>query len=201
MHICHNCKSICTSLHPNDTTANLLTTNISSFNLSTGNTCNLSATATIYLLTTNLETRYAQNLNFQHYLSLLVTPEDALLNNQKLNQNKLLTSNIPPATITNDKLLAAIFLFEFEKLSFTPLFSGVMLEEKLITTMYTNAKVDGHPIKFILDNHQVDNTASARIITADKVTKIPIGKIDNFLIKVNGIIVPIKVLVMKATQY
>ncbi|KAG9293650.1 hypothetical protein G9A89_018987 [Geosiphon pyriformis] len=48
---------------------------------------------------------------------------------------------------------------------------------------------------------QVDRAASARIITANGATKTPIGEIDNLLIKINGIIVPIKVLVMEATQY
>ncbi|KAG9287476.1 hypothetical protein G9A89_023848 [Geosiphon pyriformis] len=61
--------------------------------------------------------------------------------------------------------------------------------------MYTNTRVDGHPIKLILD------TASARIITANGATKTPIGEIDDFPIEINGIIVPIKVLVMNATQY
>ncbi|KAG9302189.1 hypothetical protein G9A89_020623 [Geosiphon pyriformis] len=70
---------------------------------------------------------------------------------------------------------------------------------KPITAMYTNAKVDGQAIKLILDS--VDCAASARIITANGTTKTPIGEIDNFPIEVNGIIVPIKVLVMEATQY
>ncbi|KAG9292583.1 hypothetical protein G9A89_006954 [Geosiphon pyriformis] len=83
--------------------------------------------------------------------------------------------------------------------------------------MYTNAKVDGYSIKLILDSElagsiitrqlidqlgcQVDHAASTRIITADGVTKPPIGEIDDFPIEVNNIIVPIKVLIMKATQY
>ncbi|KAG9302699.1 hypothetical protein G9A89_005173 [Geosiphon pyriformis] len=49
--------------------------------------------------------------------------------------------------------------------------------------------------------HQVDCAASAKIIIADRTTKTPIGEIDNFLIEVNGIIVPIKVLVIEAIQY
>ncbi|KAG9293068.1 hypothetical protein G9A89_016430 [Geosiphon pyriformis] len=60
--------------------------------------------------------------------------------------------------------------------------------------MYTDAKINEHAIKLIFDN-------GARIITANGVTKISIGEIDNFLFKVNSIITPIKVLVMKATQY
>ncbi|KAG9301624.1 hypothetical protein G9A89_016694 [Geosiphon pyriformis] len=127
------------------------------------------------------------------------------------------TGNIPPATVTNDELLAAIFSFELEELLSTPLFSGAMLEEKPITTMYTNAKMNGHFIKLILNNrsagsiitkqfidqlgYQVDCAVSARIIIADEATKTPIDKIDNFLFEVNSIITPIKILVMEAMQY
>ncbi|KAG9298851.1 hypothetical protein G9A89_015872 [Geosiphon pyriformis] len=83
--------------------------------------------------------------------------------------------------------------------------------------MYTDAKVDGHAIKLILNSrsadsiiikqlmdqlsHQVDCAASTKIITANGVTKTLIGEIDNFLIEVIGITVSIKVLVMKTTQY
>ncbi|KAG9303995.1 hypothetical protein G9A89_005905 [Geosiphon pyriformis] len=83
--------------------------------------------------------------------------------------------------------------------------------------MYTDTKVKGQSIKLILDSssagsiitrqlmdqlsHQVDRAASIRIITADGVTKTPIGEINDFLFEVNGIVTPIKVLVMEATQY
>ncbi|KAG9304855.1 hypothetical protein G9A89_000768 [Geosiphon pyriformis] len=97
------------------------------------------------------------------------------------------------------------------------LFSRAALKEKLITTMYMDAKIDGHTIKLILDSgsagniitrqlmnqlgHQVDRTASTRIITVDEATKTPIGEIDNLPIEINSITVLIKVFVMKATQY
>ncbi|KAG9286796.1 hypothetical protein G9A89_012346 [Geosiphon pyriformis] len=174
--------------------------------LEIGNSCSSTGTDT------------TQNSTFQHYLSLLVTSEDALTSNQEPTQKQqTLTSNIPPATVTNDKLLAAIFPFEIKEPSSTPLFNGAALNEKRITAMYTNAKVDGQFIKLILDSssagsiitqqlmnqlgRRVDQAASARIITADGMTKTPIGKIDDFSFKVNGIVTPIKVLVMKATQY
>ncbi|KAG9287816.1 hypothetical protein G9A89_017411 [Geosiphon pyriformis] len=67
--------------------------------------------------------------------------------------------------------------------------------------MYTDAKVDGHSIKLILDSrladsiitrqlmdqlgHRVDHTVSARIITANRATKTPIGEINDFSIEVN----------------
>ncbi|KAG9284383.1 hypothetical protein G9A89_023640 [Geosiphon pyriformis] len=143
--------------------------------------------------------------------------KDISPNNTKLNQNKLLISNIPPATITNDKLLAAIFPFKFKELLSMLLFSRAALKEKPITTIYTNAKVDGHFIKLILNSEsvgsiitqqlmdqldcQVNHAASARIITANRATKTPIGEIDDLSIEINGIIIPIKVLVMEVTQY
>ncbi|KAG9286365.1 hypothetical protein G9A89_014531 [Geosiphon pyriformis] len=127
------------------------------------------------------------------------------------------TNIIPPATISSDESLAAIFPFELKENTTIPLFSGAALEEKPITAMYTDARVDGHLIKLILDSgsagsiitrqlmdqlgHRVDRAASARIITANGVTKTLIGKINNFLFEVNGIMTPIKVLVMEATQY
>ncbi|KAG9306104.1 hypothetical protein G9A89_016008 [Geosiphon pyriformis] len=158
-----------------------------------------------------------QNPNFQNYLSLLVTPEDTSPSNQELTQKQqTCISNISPATVTNDESLDAIFLFELEEPSTMPLFSGTVLEEKPITTMYINAKIDGHYIKLILDSGsagsiitqqlmdqlgcRVDRAASARIIMADEMTKTLISKIDDLPIEINGIIVPIKVLIMEATQ-
>ncbi|KAG9288267.1 hypothetical protein G9A89_021298 [Geosiphon pyriformis] len=138
-------------------------------------------------------TEYAQNPNFQHYLSLLVTLKDTSPNYPKPNQQPLLTNNISPATIL--------------------LFRGATLDTKLITTIYTDAKVDKHSIKLILDSGsagsiitkqlmdqlgcQVDHAASACIITADEATKISISEIDDFLFEVNGIIILIKVLVIE----
>ncbi|KAG9302810.1 hypothetical protein G9A89_009587 [Geosiphon pyriformis] len=122
----------------------------------------------------NSGTGQAQNPNSQNYLSLLVTPEDALTNNPAFAQKQPLTSNIPPATITKNESLAAIFSFEFEETAAMPLLSGAALEAKPITTI---------------------------IITADGATKTPISKIDNFSFEINGIVTPIKVLVMEATQY
>ncbi|KAG9302043.1 hypothetical protein G9A89_021087 [Geosiphon pyriformis] len=147
----------------------------------------------------NLGTGQPQNPNFQNYLSLLITPEDTSANNLEFAQKQPLTSNISPATITKDEFLAAIFPFEFKETTATLLFSGDTLEAKLITAMYINAKVKGQSIKLILDS--VDQTVSARIITADGATKTPIGEINDFSFKVNDIVTPIKVLVMEATQY
>ncbi|KAG9306733.1 hypothetical protein G9A89_004442 [Geosiphon pyriformis] len=137
--------------------------------------------------------------------------------NLETNLQLTLTSNIPPATITEDKSLAAIFPFEIKEPSKVPLFSGVTIEKKPITAMYTNAKIDGHSIKLILNSESADSiitrqlidqlgcridcAASTRIITVNGATKTPIGEIDNLPIEINSITVSIKVLVMEATQY
>ncbi|KAG9304599.1 hypothetical protein G9A89_020163 [Geosiphon pyriformis] len=143
---------------------------------------------------------YTQNLSSQNYLSLLITPEDATSNNLEIKQTQLLTSNILLATIINDKLLTAIFPFELKKLASTLLFNGVMLEEKPITTMYIDVKMDGHFIKLILDSGLTGSIITRQFMD-QLMTKTSIGKIDNFLFKVNSIITPIKVLVIEAMQY
>ncbi|KAG9293546.1 hypothetical protein G9A89_005549 [Geosiphon pyriformis] len=147
----------------------------------------------------NSGTGQPQNQNSQHYLSLLVNPENAVPNNPEYNQNKSLTSNIPPATSTENESLAAIFLFDLDEITSVLLFSRAALNTKPIMAMYTNTKVDGQSIKLILDSHRVDHAISTRIIMADGATKPPISKIDNFPFEVNGLIIPIKVLVMEVT--
>ncbi|KAG9304473.1 hypothetical protein G9A89_020037 [Geosiphon pyriformis] len=101
----------------------------------------------------NLSISSTQNPNFQNYLSLLVIPKDATTNNLESNSPQItLTNNIPLTMITKNKSLTAIFPFELEETINPPLFSGAALKEKPITTMYTDAKVDGHFIKLILDS-------------------------------------------------
>ncbi|KAG9295505.1 hypothetical protein G9A89_013534 [Geosiphon pyriformis] len=164
----------------------------------------------------NLDTSHIQNPNSQHYLSLLVTPENTISNNTEPNQH-VLTNTISLATISSNEFLAAIFSFELEENTTIPLFSGAALEKKPITAMYMDARVDSYPIKLILDSGsagsiitrqlmdqldcRVDQAVSARIITADGTTKTPISEIDDFPFEVNSIMTPIKVLVMEATQY
>ncbi|KAG9293898.1 hypothetical protein G9A89_019236 [Geosiphon pyriformis] len=174
-----------------------------------------SSTSPSGLQSQNSGTSHTQNPNFQNYLSLIVTPKDTKPNHPENNQQPPLISNILSAIFTKNKTLAAIFPFELEETVNPLLFSGAALEKKPITVMYTDAKVNGHSIKLILDSGsagsiitkqlmnqlgcQVDCAASARIIIADRATKTPIGKIDDFPIEINGITIPIKVLVMKAT--
>ncbi|KAG9295308.1 hypothetical protein G9A89_021239 [Geosiphon pyriformis] len=49
--------------------------------------------------------------------------------------------------------------------------------------------------------YQVNYAVSTKIITANKATKTLIGKINDFLFKVNNIVTFIKVLIIEATQY
>ncbi|KAG9303959.1 hypothetical protein G9A89_005869 [Geosiphon pyriformis] len=112
----------------------------------------------------NSSTGYIQNLNAQHYLSLLVTLEDILPNNWKPNQPKSLTSNILPTTITNDELLTAIFSFEFKETTSVSLFSRAILDTKLITAMYTDTKVNDYLIKLILDNGSAGSIITRKLM-------------------------------------
>ncbi|KAG9297097.1 hypothetical protein G9A89_019378 [Geosiphon pyriformis] len=117
-----------------------------------------------------------------------MTPEDATSSNSGIEQQQPPTNNILPATITKNESLDAIFPFKLEELSNTLLFNRAALEEKLITAMYTDAKIDGHSIKLIFDS-------VPELLLRIEPPKPPIDEIDDFPIEVNGIIVPIKVLI------
>ncbi|KAG9288461.1 hypothetical protein G9A89_015667 [Geosiphon pyriformis] len=69
--------------------------------------------------------------------------------------------------------------------------------------MYTNTRVNGQSIKLIFNSGLAGSIVTRQLMDqlADRATKTPIGKIDNFPFKVNSIIISIKVLVIKATQY
>ncbi|KAG9286866.1 hypothetical protein G9A89_012416 [Geosiphon pyriformis] len=106
-----------------------------------------------------------QNPNSQNYLSFLVIPEDATTNNSESNPPQTtLINNIPPAMVTKNKSLTAIFLFKLEKTINPLLFSGVALEEKLITTIYTDAKVDDYSIKLILDSGSASSIITRQLM-------------------------------------
>ncbi|KAG9306530.1 hypothetical protein G9A89_004727 [Geosiphon pyriformis] len=132
------------------------------------------------------------------------------------NSSNKLSQTIPPAVATEDSSLAAIFPFELEENE--AMFSRAALDEKCpITAIYMEATVNNTSIKLILDSRftgsivmlqlvnqlsfKVDYAAMSQIITADGSTKLPHGKIDSFSFKINGIVIPTKVLVMDATQY
>ncbi|KAG9297713.1 hypothetical protein G9A89_011228 [Geosiphon pyriformis] len=200
-----NLSAIATDNISITTTNNLLTPNSS--DIITKLTCQWSPktknhAAKLEIINSSLSTdsqlfHHFQNPNSQDYLSLLVIPKDASPSNQEPTQKQqTLTSNILPATVTNNKLLTAIFPFEIEEPSSTLLFSGAALNKKPITAMYTDAKVDGQFIKLILDSGSADSIITRQLMDqlADEATKIPIGEINNFPFEVNGIVTPIKVL-------
>ncbi|KAG9289973.1 hypothetical protein G9A89_010279 [Geosiphon pyriformis] len=213
-------RPIPTHLLTYDASTNLSTASLSNSSLSTATTSNLLGTAT-----SNISTAATSNLSNTHYSNTTSKLSSNDIREPKIEDHpKLEISN--SCTLTDSQLFLptirilsvefgywfhpkpefpilfkpsnAIFPFELEEPSDMLLFSRAALEEKLITAMYTDAKVNGHFIKLILDNDQlgcrVNCTASARIITANEAIKTPIGKIDDFPIEVNGIIVLIKVL-------
>ncbi|KAG9291812.1 hypothetical protein G9A89_012097 [Geosiphon pyriformis] len=98
------------------------------------------------------------------------------------------------------------------------MFSGAVLNKKCpITAMYMKATVNNTPIKLILNSgfagsiimlqlvnqlgFKVNCAMMFQIITVNRSTKLPHGKIDSFSFEINGIVIPAKVLVMDATQY
>ncbi|KAG9285907.1 hypothetical protein G9A89_013332 [Geosiphon pyriformis] len=104
-------------------------------------------------------------------------------------------TTIPPARITENTNLSDIFSFEF-KANKSPflLSNAVANEQKAIMAMYTEAKVERKTICLILDTQTV-------IVTADGMKKTSVGEIDNFPFTLDGITIPVKVLVMDAPQY
>ncbi|KAG9295189.1 hypothetical protein G9A89_006170 [Geosiphon pyriformis] len=174
-------RPISNHLPANDAAINLSTASILTSNLSTAATSNLSATTlnNLSVPTTNTNTTpkpYSNNIRqapIQIHSKLEIGNSCSPTNpqfikftiritliefgNLKTNPIQKLTSNILPATVTKDEILAAIFPFEFEKTTPVLLFSGAALEKKPITAMYTDAKVDGHFIKLILDSGSADS--------------------------------------------
>ncbi|KAG9301006.1 hypothetical protein G9A89_018958 [Geosiphon pyriformis] len=152
------------------------------------------------------------NFNF-HYTALLEGRAAAR------QQNPSYTPiTIPPARIAKNANLSDIFSFEFEANKSPFLLSNAAAnEQKAITAMYTKAKVEGKPIHLILDSgstgsiityqlmqqlkRNIDRPAQTIIVTADGMKKTPVGEIDNFLFTIDGITIPVKVLVMDALQY
>ncbi|KAG9297060.1 hypothetical protein G9A89_001544, partial [Geosiphon pyriformis] len=184
--------TISTDLSANNVTTNISTTHILTSSLSTTTTSKISTTAA----TNNLSNTHSPNtaikpssndirksqIKSQLKLeisngypstnpNLLVTSENAVSNNPKYNQNKLLASNIPPAASTEDKSLAAIFPFDFDEITPISLFSGAVLNTKPIMAMYTDAKVDGQPIKLILDTLVGNNWLSKTNATLNWTTQ------------------------------
>ncbi|KAG9293701.1 hypothetical protein G9A89_019038 [Geosiphon pyriformis] len=127
-------------------------------------------------------------------------------------------TTILPARIAENSNLSDIFPFEFEANESPFLLSNTATnKQKAITAMYTKAKVKGKTICLILDSgsagsiityqlmqqlkKNVDRPAQIVIVTADGMKKTPVGEIDNFPFTLDGITIPVKVLVMDAPQY
>ncbi|KAG9290274.1 hypothetical protein G9A89_022250 [Geosiphon pyriformis] len=156
-------RSLSITLHSNSTA-----TNLPNPSLSNSSTSYLPATVTTMVVhqlilssfnhaieshPRNLKNEYNQNQSSQNYLSLLVTPKDVSTNNNlKISLKQMINNNILLATVTNNKSLAAIFFFKIKKPTKTPLFSGAILNMKLITAIYTNVKIDEQAIKLILNS-------------------------------------------------
>ncbi|KAG9286643.1 hypothetical protein G9A89_007770 [Geosiphon pyriformis] len=134
-------------------------------------------------------------------------------------QNSFYTpTTIPPARIAENANLSDIFPFEFEANKSPFLLSNAAAnEQKAITAMYTEAEVKKKSIRLILDNgsarsiityqlmqqlkKNVDRPAQTIIVTANDIKKTPVEEIDNFSFTIDGITIPVKVLVMDAPQY
>ncbi|KAG9295741.1 hypothetical protein G9A89_008969 [Geosiphon pyriformis] len=180
-------RSISTHLPANDTATYLSTIHISTSSLSTTVTNNISTAATTTSNTTpkphpndikkpqtqshpKLEigngglSTDSQFIRSSIRIMSVVFEKDATSNNQKTNHTPIPTNNIPPSTITKNKLLNAIFLFELKEPSAILLFSRAILEEKPITVMYTDVKVDGHFIKLILDSGSAGSIITRQLI-------------------------------------
>ncbi|KAG9293542.1 hypothetical protein G9A89_005545 [Geosiphon pyriformis] len=118
---------------------------------------------------------------------------------------------IPPAQIAQNTNLSDIFPFEFEANESPFLLNNAAVnKQKAITVMYTEATMEGKPIRLILDSgsagsiityqliqqlkQNVNRLAQTVIVTADSIKKTPVEKIDNFSFTINGITIPVKVL-------
>ncbi|KAG9298669.1 hypothetical protein G9A89_012737 [Geosiphon pyriformis] len=127
-------------------------------------------------------------------------------------------TTIPPAQIAENANLSDIFLFKFEAKESPFLLSNAAAnKQKTITAMYIEEEVERKTIRLILDSgstgsiiiyqlmqqlkKNVDRPAQTVIVTADGMKKTPVEKIDNFPFTLDGITIPIKVLVMYAPQY
>ncbi|KAG9302447.1 hypothetical protein G9A89_006411 [Geosiphon pyriformis] len=134
-------------------------------------------------------------------------------------QNPFYTlTTIPPARIAENANLSDIFPFEFEaNKSLFLLSNAAANKQKAIMVMYTEAKVEGKTICLILDSRSagsiityqlmqqlkrnVDRPAQTVIITVNGIKKTLVGEIDNFPFTLDGITIPVKVLIMNAPQY
>ncbi|KAG9300889.1 hypothetical protein G9A89_015345 [Geosiphon pyriformis] len=157
--------------------------------------------------------------------SYLTIPEESDFQQTALFEDEVaaLRSNssnhtIPPVQIAQNANLSDIFPFEFEANESLFLLSNAAVnKQKTITAMYTEATVEGKLIHSILDSRlagsiityqlmqqlkrNIDRPVQTVIVTADSMKKTSVGEIDNFSFSIDGITIPVKVLVMDAPQY
>ncbi|KAG9291664.1 hypothetical protein G9A89_022083 [Geosiphon pyriformis] len=96
------------------------------------------------------------------------------------------------AQIAQNTNFSDIFPFEFEanELSFL-LSNAAVNKQKAITAIYTEAELQ----------RTVDRPAQTVIVITDEIKKTPVEEINNFPFTIDGIIIPVKVLVMDVPQY
>ncbi|KAG9303128.1 hypothetical protein G9A89_005086 [Geosiphon pyriformis] len=110
-------------------------------------------------------------------------------------------TTIPPARIAENANLSDIFPFEFEANESPFLLSNAAAnEQKAITAMYTEAEIKGKPIHLILNSGSAGSIITYQLMQQLK-KNTPVGEIDNFPLTLDGITIPVKVLVMDAPQY
>ncbi|KAG9302883.1 hypothetical protein G9A89_022299 [Geosiphon pyriformis] len=92
--------------------------------------------------------------------------------------------------------ISDIFSFKFEANESPFLLSNAVAnEQKAITAMYIEAEL----MQQLKRN--VDRPAQTVIVTTNGMKKTPVGEIDNFPFTLDGITIPVKVLIMDAPQY
>ncbi|KAG9297342.1 hypothetical protein G9A89_004004 [Geosiphon pyriformis] len=104
-------------------------------------------------------------------------------------------NTILPAQNAQNVNFSDIFPFEFEanKSSFL-LSNATANKQKAITAMYTEATT-------VNQQEVLLPTTQTVIVTADGIKKTPVREINNFLFTIDGITIPVKVLVMNTPQY
>ncbi|KAG9303038.1 hypothetical protein G9A89_022127 [Geosiphon pyriformis] len=128
------------------------------------------------------------------------TPSESRAAAQQQNPSYTLTT-ILPARITENTNLSDIFPFEFEANESPFLLSNAAAnEQKAITAMCIEAEVKGKTICLILNNGSAGSIITYQLMQQLK-RNTPVEEIDNFPFTLNGITIPVKVLIMDAPQY
>ncbi|KAG9285635.1 hypothetical protein G9A89_009275 [Geosiphon pyriformis] len=107
---------------------------------------------------------------------------------------------IPPAQIVQNANLSDIFPFEFEANELLFLLSNTAANKQKAITAISAGSIITYQLMQQLQK-TVDRPAQTVIVTADGIKKTPVGEIDNFPFTIDGITIPVKVLVMDAPQY